>query len=159
MLLAGHHLRALKTRPPVPVADGAGTSFFAAVRFPALLAIPDILLMMPFFAGAAFFVTTVVPVLVFELSLLLLTARPRPCLGGTGGPVAAAARLPRSEPVEADANACLAGLLGAFRELSPVPSILASEAVAVCTDVVGFTGDMGRARYDFPGDVGALIGD
>jgi hypothetical protein len=130
---------------------------------PAALAIPVILPISPFLAGAAFFVTIVVPALVLELSLLLLIARLRPCLGGTGGPgIAAAPRLPRSVPVGAAEAAvccpCLVAVRGALRELSDGPAMLAREAVAVATVMAGFTGEMGRARYDFPGDEGALSG-
>jgi hypothetical protein len=146
------------------VADGAAAPSFLAVAFLlAALAIPVILPMSPFRAGAAFFVTIVVPALVFESLLLLLMARLRPCFAGTGGPIAAAPRLPRSVPVGAAEAVvvcwlCFVAARGTFRELSAGPTMLAREAVAVATDDPPFTGEIGRARYDFPGDEGAFNG-
>jgi hypothetical protein len=102
------HRLALNTLPPAPVALGTGIFSFlgAAVLLLAAVAMPLVIFpITPFFAVVFFVFTTVVPV---EVSLLELTARPRPAFGGTGGgaiTVAATGRRPRSDPV---------GIVGCF---------------------------------------------
>lgn len=94
--------------------------------------------------------TTVVPVLV---SLVSLAARPRPVFGGTGGSGAIAAGRPRPRTDPAATVVCLAAGRPAGRVFSAGATRFASDAVAAAT-VPGFTGETGRARYDFPGESG-----
>lgn len=162
------YFRDLSARPPVVAVAvvGAAAAFLVLGPVAFLLPVvadakPAILLTMPFFVvtpcatlEAVFFVTTVVPLLVFEVLLELLAARPRTVLAGTGGGgisarVATAPRFPRSEPVDAvDAfDAAVPGLPLTPRVLL-ASTIPASAAVAAETDTPGLSGDTGLARWD-----------
>lgn len=156
LLLKSRYRLVLRTLPPVPLADGAATSFFgAAARFPAAEAVIAVALLTAFLTIPGF-LTIVVCALESEFWLLWLAALPRPaCFGGTGGGAIAPARppLPRTLP------ACLlvvrdeaAGLEG----FSEADTRLARDAVAAAT-VPDLMGDTGRASPDFPGEI--LTGD
>lgn len=119
---------------------------WAAVAIP-LATLPTTLF---FFITVLFVFTTVVPVLV---SLVSLTARPRPVFGGTGGGALAAGGRPRPRTDPVATVVCLAVGRPTGRVFSAGATRFASDAVAAAT-VPGFTGDVGRARYDFPGESG-----
>lgn len=166
--LTMHHFRDLNDRPAVDPTVTAAV-FFAAVGAAAFFApvaaaaMPATLLTMPFFAaaavlGAGFFLITVVPLLVFDVALELLTARPRVVLAGTGGGAMApgpAPRFPRREEVvDADdaVEAAVPGLLVFPPRVLFDSTRPARAAVATETDEPGFSGETGRASCDLYGE-------
>ncbi|TID16963.1 hypothetical protein E6O75_ATG09729 [Venturia nashicola] len=93
-------------------------------------------------SAVLFVFTTVVPVLVSLVSL----ARPRPVFGGTGGGAVAAAGRPRPRTDPVATAVCLAAV-------RPAGRVFSAGATKFVIDP-GFTGETGRARYDFPGESG-----
>ncbi len=132
-----HHFRDRNTRLPVASVVTGATSFFTpATRLPAAEAIPCTLLIIPRFAAAGFFATTV-PALASEELLALLTARSWFVFDDGSGALVAVAFRVRVDPV-ADVGLLVARCLAARGFLGgPI------------VPVAGFAGDTGRARYDF----------
>lgn len=145
-----------------PVAGLAAGNFFDAPPPP----IPFKVLIIVFFAGTFFaaatgFRTTVVPELA-SLESLIVLARPRPDFGGGAGVAAVvpAVRFPLPAPtVTVEAGSC--ALRPAVARVDFVRStiVLSAATAGAAATLVGFSGDTGRARYDFPGAKVGRIGD
>jgi hypothetical protein len=143
----------LKVLPPVAGTAGfaGGAAFFAPI--PLMVPI-TVFGTVSFFAGAVF-LTTVVEL--DSLESLIVLALPLPIFGAAMG---AAVLFPRPAPVAVLASVTF------FVAAAPLVDFAFSTifvripaAPPTGAGAVGFNGDTGRARYDFPGDITGLIGD